>query len=52
MWTREEALASVVSSELVELPISNSEAFFETLHEEFGSAAGTVLSGNRYFVLK
>eukprot|EP00117_Sycon_ciliatum_P026496 scpid27070/ scgid21739/ Uncharacterized protein KIAA0090 homolog len=43
MWTREESLADIVATELVELPISTSEEFFETLHEEFGSA-GNVLS--------
>ena len=36
-WSREEALAIVTATEIVELPFSPSQANFETLQEEFGA---------------
>lgn len=39
MWTREEALADVVTMEMVDLPLTGTQA---ELEGEFGKKAGTV----------
>ncbi len=40
MWTREEALSSILSVEMVDLPVSQIQAKME---EEFGTNAGEIL---------
>lgn len=41
MWIREEALATILSVEMLELPVSDTEARFE---EEFGAADSNIVS--------
>lgn len=43
MWSREEALASILSVEMVDLPVSQIMAKME---DEFGAQTGTVVDLN------
>lgn len=51
-WLREEALAMITATEIVELPFSPSQANFETLQEEFGAHPNGNCIAVRVTVLK